>query len=212
MVPTRQTLPLIEIMPDFSLEEKAGGLLIAGVDEAGRGPWAGPVVAAAVILNPHDIPDGLNDSKKVSEKKRELLFAKLQETAHIGVGIVDVETIDRINILQATKRAMQEAVAALPITAQHILVDGNMTPPFHCTADPIIKGDQKSLSIAAGSIIAKVTRDRIMRKLDLVFPGYCWASNKGYGTKAHQEALAHLGITPHHRKSFAPIRALLNDE
>jgi len=195
--------------PDFSLEEKwrdiTGGM-VAGIDEAGRGPWAGPVAAAAVILDPDNIPDGLNDSKKLSENKREDLFEKIIETSMVGVALAQPCQIDSLNILGATLWSMQMAVSHLAQVPDAALIDGNQRPDLTCPMETIIKGDAKCLSIAAASIIAKVTRDRIMRDLDTNFPEYGWARNKGYGTHEHAHALAKFGVTPHHRKSFAPIR------
>ena len=203
--------------PDFSFENEAlveyGGC-VAGTDEAGRGPWAGPVVAGAVILNPDDLPEGLNDSKKLTEQKRELLFEQMQEMArserlYIGVGVADVARIDRDNILQASLWAMSEAVAQLKVVPACVLVDGNKCPPLPMPARTLVKGDGRSLSIAAASIVAKVTRDRMMVELGEAFPSYNWASNKGYGTKAHIDALEADGVTEHHRCSFRPIKQLL---
>jgi ribonuclease HII len=191
-------------MPDLSLEQNIAGL-VAGVDEAGRGPWAGPVVAAAVILN-SNIPDGINDSKKLSAKKREFLFDAIQNNASVAVGIVGVEVIDEINILNATKKAMLEAVTSLAIKPDHALIDGNQNLILPCPSSTVIKGDSISLSIAAASIIAKVTRDRIMTNLHKKFPHYGWDSNSGYGTKQHITALDIHGVTEHHRKSYTPIR------
>ncbi len=203
--------------PDFQFEteamEKFGGC-VAGTDEAGRGPWAGPVVAGAVILNPDDIPAGLNDSKKLTEAKRETLFELMTEMAaeerlYIGVGIADVAKIDRDNILKASLWAMGQSVADLSVRPRSVLVDGNKLPELPMPALALVKGDARSLSIAAASIIAKVTRDRMMVALSAEFPVYKWASNKGYGTKDHQQALAEHGVTMHHRQSFKPIKALL---
>lgn len=196
-------------MPDFALEARYSGKIIAGVDEAGCGPWAGPVVAAAVILNPENFPEGLNDSKKLSAKKREALFQPIKEMAQVGVGIVDVHEIDEINILQAAKAAMQRAVADLPIAPEVALIDGNRPVKLPCETQLVVKGDSLSLSIAAASIIAKVTRDRMMQQLAAEFPHYGWEKNAGYGTAQHQAGLAIYGVTKHHRKSFAPIRKLL---
>ena len=179
---------------------------IAGIDEAGRGPLAGPVVAAAVIF-PHDInlPE-VNDSKKISEKKRERLYDEIYDSAiSIGIGIVYEKEIDEINILQATYQAMRQSIGKLSVRPEVILVDGNKADIKHYEQDSIIDGDQKSLSIAAASIIAKVTRDRIMRKYDIVFPKYGFAKHKGYGTKHHIEALNNSKATPIHRKSFNPV-------
>lgn len=200
--------------PDFSFETvhlKAGHKLVAGVDEAGRGPWAGPVVAAAVILDVKNIPDGLNDSKKLTEAKREMLFEKIQATAKVGVGIVSSKEIDKINILQATMKAMAQALNELPHQPTIALIDGNKAPPVQIPCETIKKGDARSLSIAAASIIAKVTRDRMMKELDNQYPGYQFARHKGYGTAIHASALEKLGLCPQHRASFAPIRALLDE-
>ncbi len=198
--------------PDFEFETraiKAGHGLIAGVDEAGRGPWAGPVVAAAVILDPDRIPHGLDDSKKLTPARREALFGELAKTAHIAIGLGDVRRIDRDNILNASLWAMGEAVRALGRAPDHVLVDGNRLPGLPCPGQAIIGGDARVLSIAAASIIAKVTRDRIMCELAARHPGYGWERNKGYGTREHRAGLEARGATPHHRTSFAPIRALL---
>ena len=187
-----------------SFLRKSGIRYIAGIDEAGRGPLAGPVVAAAVIL-PHKtkIP-GLDDSKKLSPKKREKLYIEIKKKAvSIGVGIVSEKVIDRINILKATLRAMHEAVERLSITPEHILVDGDKKiPSISLNQTAIPKGDSKCSSIAAASIIAKVTRDRIMVKLDAEYPGFGFAIHKGYGTKAHKKVLRKFGRSPIHRLSF----------
>ena len=184
--------------------------LVAGTDEAGRGPWAGPVVAAAVILNPDDVPVGLNDSKKLTEARREALFDVIQEKAlAVGVAEGSIEEIDQNNILQASLAAMAEAVGKLDPQPAFVLIDGNKAPWLPVPHETLVKGDGRSLSIAAASIIAKVTRDRLMRNLSLDFPEYDWASNKGYGTPAHQKALASHGVTQHHRRSFAPIHKIL---
>ncbi len=201
--------------PDFSLERVAiarGIAPIAGVDEAGRGPLAGPVVAAAVILEPGGIPAGLDDSKKLRAAEREHLFMMLQNTAEISVAVADVERIDSDNILQATLWAMAEAVGGLNQTPDLALVDGNQKPKLDCFCRPIVKGDCLSLSIAAASIAAKVVRDKIMDELADEHPGYGWERNKGYGTKEHMAALERLGPTPHHRRSFAPVRRLLGGD
>ncbi len=199
--------------PDFSRERefhmRHPGAMIAGVDEAGRGPWAGPVIAAAVILDPRAIPAGLDDSKKLSASKREALFALLQGCARIGVGRASVAEIDAMNILNASLLAMARAVAALPAAPHLALIDGNRAPEISCHTETLIRGDARSLSIAAASIIAKVTRDAIMHDLDTEFPGYGWKTNQGYGTRAHMEALLRLGVTPHHRRSFRPIHNML---
>ncbi len=198
-------------LPNFARESRAikNGLIVCGIDEAGRGPWAGPVVAAAVILDPNNIPKGLNDSKKLTEAKREALFEPLMQSSQVGVGIVSASRIDAINILQATYEAMVKAVSALKLQPMLALVDGNRAPPLNCKCETIIGGDANSLSIAAASIIAKVTRDRIMRGLDRQYPDYHFAVHKGYGTAIHAAALERFGPCPEHRKSFAPIRVLL---
>jgi ribonuclease HII len=198
--------------PDFSFERAAidrGLALVCGIDEAGRGPWAGPVVAAAVILDPAKIPDGLNDSKKLTHQKREALYSPICAHSQFGIGIVDAATIDQINILEATYLAMQRAVAGLRAMPQLALVDGNRAPKFSCAVQTIIGGDGKSLSIAAASILAKVTRDRMMLDLDQEFPHYGFAAHKGYGTAVHAAALARLGPCSAHRKSFKPVAAAL---
>jgi len=179
---------------------------IAGIDEAGRGPLAGPVVAAAVIL-PHNVYlPGVTDSKKISEKKRERLYGEINDTALVvGVGVVHEEEIDEQNILQATYQAMRKSIGELHIQPDILLVDGNKADIKHYKQESIIDGDQKSLSIAAASIIAKVTRDRMMRQYDIVFPEYGFAKHKGYGTKQHMEVIASRKASPIHRKSFNPV-------
>lgn len=197
--------------PDFSREQNAratGATRIAGIDEAGRGPWAGPVVAAAVVFTGH-VPDGIDDSKRLSPERREVLFSEISAIADVGIGIADVARIDRDNILNATLWAMAQAADTLASGLDHALVDGNRPPSLPCPCDTIIGGDGISVSIAAASIIAKVTRDRIMTALEVDFPGYGFVRNKGYGTAEHQAGLARIGVTIHHRRSFAPIRLLL---
>jgi ribonuclease HII len=199
-------------LPDFSFERAAilHGHIVCGVDEAGRGPWAGPVVAAAVVLDVSCIPAGLNDSKKLAPAMREALFDPIMSTADVGVGIASAQTIDDINILQATYKAMRDAIAALAAAPTLALVDGNRAPPLSCTVQTVIGGDGKSLSIAAASIIAKVTRDRIMHAFDQTYPAYGFAAHKGYGTARHAAALAVHGPCPLHRVSFSPIRSILS--
>jgi ribonuclease HII len=189
--------------PDLALERKYGGL-IAGVDEAGRGPWAGPVVAAAVIFFGKP-PAGVNDSKKLRAELREALFPKIQAVAHVGIGISDVPAIDSLNIYHATHAAMCEAVKNLGLAPAAVLVDGNRYPKFDMPAEALVGGDALSVSIAAASIIAKVTRDRIMQALASSFPVYGWERNKGYGTAEHAAALKLHGVTCHHRRSFRPV-------
>jgi ribonuclease HII len=201
-------------MPDFAIEMSVKGV-VCGVDEAGRGPLAGPVVAAAVILDRRRLPKalryGLDDSKKLPPETREELFALLRkcEGAQIGVGAASVIEIDRRNILRATLAAMGRAVAALPVKPEIALVDGNMPPPLPCSVRTVIGGDGLSLSIAAASVIAKVTRDRLMRRLAARYGGYGWETNVGYATPEHRAALEERGPTPHHRRSFAPIQLSL---
>ncbi|MCW2308238.1 ribonuclease HII [Rhodobium gokarnense] len=196
--------------PDFRIEErgrKVYGGLVAGTDEAGRGPLAGPVVAAAVILDPARVPDGLDDSKKLTAARREALFAEICEAATVAVAAGSVRRIDATNILAASLWAMARAVAALPHRPSLVLADGCHVPPGLCQpCEPVIKGDARSLSIAAASIVAKVTRDRLMVRLAECCPGYGFENHMGYGTKAHKEALAALGPSPHHRLSFKPCR------
>lgn len=181
---------------------------VAGIDEAGRGPWAGPVVAAAVILDPDAIPDGLNDSKKLTAERRDRLYEDIITCADYGVGIGTVERIDRDNILQTTFWSMAEAVRQLKARPALALVDGNKLPELPCDARAVVKGDALCLSIAAASIVAKVTRDRMMADLAAEHPGYGWERNKGYGTREHSDALKRLGPTAHHRRSFKPISQL----
>lgn len=202
--------------PDFLLETdliQSGSPVIAGVDEVGRGPLAGPVTAAAVILDPLNIPDGMNDSKKLSAKKREGLFDQIMATAQVSIVHVSVEEIDEINILQASLVGMVRAVDGLGQRPDHVLIDGNKIPKgLTIPATAVVKGDAKSLSIAAASIVAKITRDRLMHELANQFPGYGWEKNAGYPTKIHQEALVKLGATPHHRRSFGPVHKILYQE
>ena len=186
---------------------------VCGVDEAGRGPLAGPVVAAAVILTPGKIPRGLYDSKQLTHDQREALFPRIMERAIVGIGIADVARIDRDNIFQAAMWAMVQAVKALEVQPRRCLIDGNHVPKLlMLPGEAIVKGDAKSLSIAAASVVAKVTRDRIMLALADTHPGYGFESHKGYGTPQHLAALASLGPCPIHRKSFAPIAKFFADE
>lgn len=194
-------------MANFEIEYEYKNSIIAGVDEAGRGPLAGPVVAAAVIVDQTIIIDGIRDSKKIAKRKRESLYELITEHYCFGVGIVSPKEIDQINILEATKKACCLAVDNLSSRPGIVIVDGNMKfdDPRYVS---IIKGDDKSISIAAASIIAKVTRDRMMEKLSQEYPVYDWHKNSGYGTKYHLEAISNHGITMYHRKSFAPIKWL----
>lgn len=205
-------------MPDLEYETAASARMgqatvIAGVDEVGRGPWAGPVTACAVILDPMHIPEGLEDSKKLSAKRRAVLAAEIHATAQVSIAHASVAEIDRLNILQASLLAMRRAIAGLPQTPHFALIDGNKIPPdLPCPAEALVKGDGKSVSIAAASIVAKVTRDEIMVALAQQFPGYGWEKNAGYGTKLHQEGLRNLGVTTHHRRSFKTIHNILCEE
>jgi len=184
--------------------------LIAGVDEVGRGPLAGPVIAAAVILDPNNPIEGLTDSKKLSEKKRENLSAEIKEKALSWfIARAEVVEIDEINILQASLLAMQRAVEGLAVQPEHCLIDGNKLPKLCCSADAIVKGDLKEPAIGAASIIAKVARDSEMIQMDEVYPGYGFAKHKGYPTKFHIDALTKNGISNCHRKSFAPVKKLI---
>src|SRR5437868_11773069 len=182
---------------------------IAGVDEAGRGPLAGPVVAAAVILDRKRIPKGLNDSKQMTADAREEAFGRIMKCAVVGVGEASVDEIDLVNIRQATHLAMARAVRALEVSPRFALVDGNDAPALPCRCDVIVDGDARSVSIAAASIIAKVTRDRMMIALHGEHPGYGWLTNKGYATDEHVQALNRLGPCRHHRRSFAPVYQIL---
>ena len=224
-------------MPDLSLERQASGV-VAGIDEAGRGPWAGPVVAAAVILEvdamPAELMAGIDDSKVLTRARRNALYRALvgpacqpvlrgggaaaaedgsraaRRPARIGLGAASVAEIDRLNILGATLTAMARALTRLGVVPDLALVDGNQAPALPCPVKTVVGGDRLSLSIAAASIVAKVTRDRIMAALAERHPGFGWEHNAGYGTAEHRAALARLGVTPHHRRSFAPVRERLS--
>ena len=205
-------------MPSFSIEETLGSQNIFGIDEAGRGPWCGPVVAACVcwpdLKMPEDLKTQIKDSKKLTGAKREVLFKKIMaSSAVVGVGQSSAREIDQYNILNATFMAMHRALEQITTSIDYVLIDGNRLPKgwkYPCQA--IIKGDDLSFSIAAASIIAKVTRDRIMTELAKEYPAYKWDKNAGYGTKDHILALQEFGITPHHRRSYAPIQKLLNEK
>jgi ribonuclease HII len=201
-------------MPDLSLETshaarlRVSPLLVCGVDEAGRGPWAGPVSAAAVILDCANLPSGINDSKQLNEAARERLYDVILTSAIAScIGMVDAPKIDEINILAATHLAMSQAVEGLKIAPSLALIDGNRAPKLSCPAVTIVKGDALSLSIGAASILAKVARDRFMVQADLDYPGYGFARHKGYGVPEHMAALAKLGPCPLHRMSFKPVEA-----
>ncbi len=205
-------------MPDFAIERGCAGL-VCGVDEAGRGPLAGPVVAAAVILDRRRfrgmLRRELDDSKVLTRETREVCCRALFACARIGmvrigVGAASAREIDRINILRASLRAMARAVAALGLTPDIALVDGNVAPPLCCPVKTVVKGDALSFSIAAASVVAKVTRDRIMHGLARRYPGYGWATNVGYSTAEHCDGIGRLGVTPHHRRSFEPVRLALS--
>ncbi|MCB2081706.1 MAG: ribonuclease HII [Hyphomicrobiales bacterium] len=187
------------------------GAIIAGIDEAGRGPWAGPVTAAAVIL-PAGSTLPLRDSKKLSAPRREQLFEVIYQQAYVGVGMASVMEIDRLNILQATFLAMRRAYMNLGAVPHLAVVDGNRAPPLSCRVETVVRGDDTYLEIAAASIVAKVMRDRLMQRLHKRYPHFGWANNAGYGTKEHQEGLRLYGVSPHHRRSFAPVHALLEQK
>jgi ribonuclease HII len=199
--------------PDFEMEKAAyaaGRLRVAGVDEVGRGPLAGPVTAAAVVLDPARIPEGLNDSKQLSKKRREALAEALLACASVSIGHASVEEIEQVNILRASHLAMQRAVAGLDIAPDHVLIDGSMVPRgMNLSVEPVVKGDTRCLSISAASIVAKIARDRIMVDLAQQHPGYGWETNMGYGSKSHIAALQNLGVTPHHRRTFKPVYNML---
>lgn len=199
--------------PDFSFETAAfaqGFARVAGVDEVGRGPLAGPVTAAAVILDPARIPAGLNDSKALTAARRVALDAEIRALATVSLAHASVEEIDSLNILRAAHLAMVRAVAGLAAPPDHVLIDGNLIPRgLPVPAQAVVKGDARVLSIAAASIVAKVARDAIMVDLAQQFPGYGWERNAGYPSPAHLAALQNLGITPHHRRSFKPVHNML---
>ncbi|MFV0382869.1 ribonuclease HII [Paracoccus sp. (in: a-proteobacteria)] len=200
-------------LPDFSFEAaamRAGARRVCGVDEVGRGPLAGPVTAAAVVLDPANIPDGLNDSKKMTAPRREALAEWIMAHCDWSVAHCSVAEIDDLNIYHAAHLAMCRAVAGLRIPPCHALIDGNRIPrDLTLPAEAVVKGDARSLSIAAASIVAKVLRDRIMVDLAQQYPGYGWDVNAGYPTPAHKRALLDLGVTPHHRRSFRPVHNIL---
>jgi len=200
-------------LPDFSFEIAAfarGHAVVCGVDEVGRGPLAGPVTAAAVVLDPANIPAGLNDSKRLTAKRREVLSTAIHACADVSIAHASVEEIDEINILRASHLAMERAVAGLTQRPDYALIDGNMIPRGLTTpAEAVIKGDGRCLSISAASIVAKICRDRIMVGLAQQHPGYGWETNAGYGAKKHLVALQNLGVTPHHRRSFKPVHNIL---
>lgn len=204
---------LPDTLPDFAFEQSAGAhgyRAVAGVDEAGRGPLAGPVVAAAVVLYPDRIPPGLNDSKKLTGAARARVHDLIHQVAVVGVGEASVAEIDSLNILRASHLAMERALAALGLAADYALIDGPMLPRgLAIPGMAVVRGDARSLSIAAASIVAKVRRDSIMVALAQQHPGYGWEKNAGYPTKSHRDALLNLGITPHHRRSFAPVHKML---
>jgi ribonuclease HII len=207
-------------MPNFAIERRCKGI-VCGIDEAGRGPLAGPVVAAAVILDQHRFPRGLrdelDDSKVLSAVERQSCYRALRRCAdrgavQIGVGAASAREIDSINILRAALMAMARAAEALGVRPDMALVDGNIAPPLACAVETVVKGDGLSFSIAAASVVAKVTRDRIMRALARRYQGYGWETNVGYATREHGAAILALGPTPHHRRSFAPVRLVLAGE
>jgi len=202
------TLKVTRLLLHEKSLNSAGYSSIAGVDEAGRGPLAGPVVAGAVIIRDVRFKRRIDDSKKLSAKRREEAYREILEKSIVGVGIVGEKTIDKVNIYQATKKAMRLAISKLKIPPDYVIVDGNMKIATKCPLKCIVGGDSKSLSIAAASIVAKVTRDRIMVEYDKIYPQYGFARHKGYGTKSHIEALNNHGASPIHRNSFRPVRDL----
>ena len=207
---------MAKTLPDLSFEHAAlerGALRIAGVDEVGRGPLAGPVTAAAVVLDLERVPEGLNDSKQLTARKRQALIEQLLEVAEVSIAHATVEEIDEINIYHASHLAMVRAVEGLTNPPDHLLIDGNKIPKaLTIPAEAIVKGDARSVSIAAASIAAKICRDQIMVDLAQQFPGYGWETNAGYPSPAHKEALVRLGVTPHHRRSFKPVHNILYQE
>ncbi len=197
------------MQPDFTLENNLSGV-IAGVDEAGRGPLAGPVVSAAVVfLDRNCIIKGINDSKKLTVRNREILYHKIVSIAKYGIGIADVDEINLHNILVATKLSMKHALMNVNLELDYVLVDGNQPPEVKWQVQSIVNGDNISISIAAASIVAKVTRDRLMQVLHYEYPVYNWYKNKGYGTREHINAINLYGITKYHRRNFAPIIKML---
>ena len=204
---------MTDVQTDIERQLLEQGIPYCGVDEAGAGPLCGDVVAAAVILDPANPIEGLNDSKKLTEKKREKLFDEIREKAiDYCIARATVEEIDRLNILNARMLAMSRAIDGLQRVCVHALIDGNKAPETPLTCTTIIKGDALVASISAASVLAKVQRDREMQVLDAEYPGYGFAKHKGYGTAVHMEALQRLGPSPVHRRSYAPVKALLNDE
>lgn len=202
----------VQAQPDFALESRYfmdGVSRLVGIDEAGIGPWAGPVVAAAVRLDPKALPTGMADSKTLTASRRERAFEQIMALADVGIGIADVARIDRDNVLRASHWAMSEAVRGLSVAPDLALIDGKHVPALACAATAIIDGDALVLSIAAASIVAKVTRDRLMVALAVAHPGYGFETHKGYGTAEHRAAIARLGLTAEHRRSFKPIQEAL---
>ncbi len=210
-LPVKRLKPEI-LIPDFSREELISGD-VCGIDEVGRGPLCGPVIAACVFVpdkvKAHEFWSQITDSKKLSQKKREMLYPLITQHCHYGIGKVSAAGIDKLNIHHATLKAMKLAYKDMGMPCDHALIDGKFCPDIPCDTTAIVKGDSKSLSIAAASIIAKVTRDQLMARLHNKHPHYGWDTNAGYGTKAHIAGLQSHGITKHHRKSFAPVRALI---
>ncbi|WP_299371630.1 ribonuclease HII [uncultured Tateyamaria sp.] len=196
-------------MPDFEIEARIGGR-VAGVDEVGRGPLAGPVTAAAVVLDPAFIPEGLDDSKKMTARRRAAVWAGIMAHADVSVAHASVAEIEELNILRASHLAMERAVAGLRCRPDHALIDGTMVPRgLDVVATPVVRGDGRSVSIAAASIVAKICRDRIMVDLAQQHPGYGWETNMGYPSNRHKMALENLGVTPHHRRTFKPVHNML---
>tara|TARA_B100000686_G_scaffold340592_1_gene416528 strand:- start:145 stop:753 length:609 start_codon:yes stop_codon:yes gene_type:complete len=199
-------------LPDFGIEDNYNGL-VCGVDEVGRGALCGPVVAAAVILDRHNSPQGINDSKLLSPVKRKCLYPAIVGSAKsVGVSAVSAAEVDSVNILNASLLAMRQAVSNLSVKPDVALIDGNKTPDLDCSSQLVIGGDRVSISIAAASIVAKVERDQIMARLAKQYTGYGWETNMGYGTARHMEAIRSIGVTPEHRRSFRPVAQALDQK
>lgn len=197
-------------LPDFTIEKGCDGP-VCGVDEVGRGALCGPVIAAAVILDSDDCPIGINDSKMLSRNSREQLHQQIVRSGAVGLGLAEVEEVEELNVLKAAFVAMERAVSNLSLVPETALIDGNKLPNLSCASRAVVRGDRISMSIAAASIVAKVTRDRLMTDLAVRYPGYGWESNAGYGTPQHLQAIRDLGITRHHRKRFGPVARMLEE-
>lgn len=201
----------MKTVPDYTIEERCDEP-VCGVDEAGRGALCGPVVAAAVILDKDDYPIEINDSKMLSQNLRERLFQQIIRSGTVGVGLANVDEVEELNVLNAALLAMERAISNLGVIPETALIDGNRLPSLSCAGRAVVRGDRVSVSIAAASIVAKVTRDRLMSELSVEYPGYGWDANAGYGTPRHLRAIRSLGITRHHRKGFSPIAKILEEK